>query len=222
MTGEVREVSSQLPVSGLQDCWHLRRRRSQVSRGNVRRLFPAVVRKAILTGMSEAIVAASIAAASAMGGGLVTAFATRSLETARLRAASREKIEERKLEAAQAYSTAAFAWHEWLTFTAREGSDVRDQQAIVEENNRRSKERQAAYRVLLLVSSERLHRWLTGPLAQAEYELNRHVTSAVSEGRALSPEAIEARRAFGKLLREDMVDQLRIEVTALREPPRFR
>jgi hypothetical protein len=168
--------------------------------------------------MSEATTTALIVAASAIGGGLVTAFATRGLERLRIRAAFRESVEERKLEAAQSYLTTASAWFEWVTFMAREGPVAREQADIVEENNRRSRERQAAYRALLLVSSDRLYQWLSGPFARAEYELNKLVTAAVNEGKALSAEAVEARRSFGKLLREDLVEQLRSEVTALREP----
>jgi hypothetical protein len=96
--------------------------------------------------MTGGLVVALIAAGSAVLGGLLSAFATRSVESMRLRAGLREKADERKLAALQRFSKAAFACAEWLNYIA---SDRVWSETIAEENNRRSCERQEAYRELL-------------------------------------------------------------------------
>src|SRR5688572_20280660 len=76
-------------------------------------------------------------------------LASRSVERLRLKAALHEKAEERKLAAIQRFSQAAFAWSEYLTFI-REAAGLTDETA--RENDLRSKERQQAYRYLVLLA----------------------------------------------------------------------
>ena len=170
--------------------------------------------------MTETTIIALISAGAALFGGLVTAIATRSVEKLRLRIALREKAEERRLAAAHSFLEAASAWVEWVTFMAREGSQARSDEDVVQENNARSKRRQAAYRELLLLSSNDLGKWLREVYSPAEYEFNRHFTAAVIQGVAPSSEAHACRQRLQQLLNHELVDRLRDEISALREPHR--
>jgi uncharacterized FlaG/YvyC family protein len=170
--------------------------------------------------MTEAAIIGIISAGAAILGGLVTAIATRGVEKLRLRIALREKAEERRLAAAQAFLETASAWVEWLTFMARVGSQAHSDEDVVQENNARSKRRQAAYRELLLLSSEDLGKWLREVYVPAEYEFNRHFTDAVIKGVTPSDEAHAFRRRLQQLLSGELVDRLRDEISALREPHR--
>lgn len=170
--------------------------------------------------MTEATIIAIISASAALLGGLVAVIATRGVEKLRLRIALREKAEERRLAAAQAFLDAACAWVEWVTFMAREGAGARSDADVVQENNDRSKRRQVAYRELLLLSSEDLGRWLREVYTPMEYEFNRYFTSAVIKGEAPSDQAHEFRRKLQQLLSEELVDRLRDEISSLREPHR--
>ena len=58
--------------------------------------------------------AALIAATAAVAGGLLTAYATRSVEAMRVRAALVEKAEERRLASIERFLLAVNAWLDWL------------------------------------------------------------------------------------------------------------
>lgn len=73
---------------------------------------------------------------------------------------------------------------------------------------------------LILLSSDRLHHWLVNVYAPLEYELKR---TYAHDMRYLKPvaESTAARNArieFCRVLREDLINQLRPEVEALRNP----
>ena len=99
--------------------------------------------------------AALIAAAAAVAGGLLTAYATRSVEAMRVRAALVEKAEERRLASIERFLLTVNAWLDWLMHIEEQPS-----QDHYPELNRRVKERDDAYRELILLSSDRLHHWL--------------------------------------------------------------
>ena len=84
--------------------------------------------------------------------------------------------------------------------------------------NRRVKERDDAYRELILLSSDRLHHWLVTVYAPLEYELKRTYAHDVRYLNPVTEEARNARIKFSRILREDLIDELRPEVEALRNP----
>ncbi len=142
--------------------------------------------------------------------------ATRSVEAMRVRAALVEKAEERRLACIERFLLAVNAWLDWLTYLAEQPSEDH-----FPELNQRVKERDDAYRKLILLSSERLHRWLTDVYSPLEYELKRTYAHEVRyHARSVSGEARNARAEFSRFLREDLIDQLRPEVEALRDPVR--
>jgi hypothetical protein len=157
--------------------------------------------------------AALIAAAAAIAGGLLTAYATRSVEAMRVRAALVEKAEERRLASIERFLLAVNAWLDWLTYIEEQPS-----QDHYPELNRRVKERDDAYRELILLSSDRLHHWLVNTYAPLEYELKRTYAHDVRYLNPVTEEARNARREFSRVLREDLIKQLRPEVEALRNP----
>jgi hypothetical protein len=73
----------------------------------------------------------------------------------RVRAALIEKAEERRLASIERFLLAVNAWLDWLTYLAEQPSSDHHP-----ELNRRVKERDDAYRELILLSSGRLHHWL--------------------------------------------------------------
>jgi hypothetical protein len=166
--------------------------------------------------MSDAAVTAVIAAGSAVFGGILSAYATRSVEAMRVRAGLREKADERRLAAVQRFANAAFAWFEWATSMGR-GAIPTDEQAF-EENNKRSRERQQAYRTLLLLSSADLVRWLTTEYAVVERRFIASYLDPVLWGRDLPADAEQARSEFSRVLRVDLIEQFRPEISALRDP----
>jgi hypothetical protein len=157
--------------------------------------------------------AALIAAAAAVAGGLLTAYATRSVEAMRVRAALIEKAEERRLASIERFLLAVNAWLDWLTYLAEQPSSDHHP-----ELNRRVKERDDAYRELILLSSGRLHHWLVNVYSPLEYELKRTYAHEVRYLKPVTEEARNARIEFSRFLREDLIDQLRPEVEALRNP----
>jgi hypothetical protein len=165
--------------------------------------------------MTEGLAVALIAATSAALGGLLSAFATRSVESMRVRAGLLEKAEERKLEALQRFSKAAFAWAEWLNFIAQ---DRVWNETIAEENNRRSRERQDAYRELLLLSSDELYAWLAEVYTPLEDEFNRRFGEPARNLQQISDEGRGARSRYLHFLRRDLIERFRPELTALRHP----
>lgn len=66
--------------------------------------------------MESASMSAVIAAVAAVVGGLLTAFATRSVERLRLRASLLEKAQERRLAGIEGFMLATSLWMDWLTY----------------------------------------------------------------------------------------------------------
>ena len=64
----------------------------------------------------EGEAAAVIAAVAAVVGGLLAAFATRSVERLRLRASLLEKAQERRLAGIEDFMLATSLWVDWLTY----------------------------------------------------------------------------------------------------------
>src|SRR5215210_5607403 len=106
--------------------------------------------------MTEGLVVALVAAGAAVFGGLLTAFATRSVEKMRFQQAAEEKTAERKLAAVVRFTNGAFAWFDWLVLMADQGLG----EDVLTEYNERSRERQQAYREPQLVCSTELFQWL--------------------------------------------------------------
>lgn len=158
---------------------------------------------------------ALIAAAAAVAGGLLAAYATRSVEAMRVRAALVEKAQERRLASIERFLLAANAWLDWLTYMAEQPS--KDHYT---ELNRRVKERDDAYRQLILLSSDRLHHWLINAYVPLEYELKRTYAREVRYLKPVTEHARDLRIEFSRFLREDLIEQLRPEVEALRNPVR--
>jgi hypothetical protein len=169
-------------------------------------------------------VAAIIAATAAVLGGLLTAFATRSVERLRLRASLVEKAEERRLASIEEFMLATTLWLDWIIYIHHTG--WQDKQ---EELNRRVRARDEAYRRLLLLASDDLYRWLKEIYLPMEYQLREtYVRQLRHEGPdsakeptttlPVTDEALAARRAFGALLRDDLITQVRPEIRRLRDP----
>jgi hypothetical protein len=160
-----------------------------------------------------ATMSAVIAAAAAVLGGLLTAFATRSVERLRLRAGLAEKAEERRLATIESFMQAANLWLDWIIYIHETGWE--DKQ---EEWNRRVRARDEAYRRLLLLASEDLYRWLNDTYLPLEYRVRQTYVYQVRKGLDVDEEALRARRAFSALLRDDLVEQVRPEIRQLRDP----
>jgi hypothetical protein len=156
---------------------------------------------------------ALIAAGAGIFGGLLSAFATRSVERLRLHAALVEKAEERKLASIERFLLAANGWLDWLVYM-----DDRGWKDKLDELNRRVKERDDSYRELLLLASDPLHDWLVNKYSPLEYKLKETYSRQVRFGTPRTEEAKEVRRAFSKLLREDMISVVRPEIATLRNP----
>src|SRR5205823_1017917 len=84
--------------------------------------------------------------------------------------------------------------------------------------NRRSKERQEAYRQLLLLASDELYRWLVEEYEPLEYEVRKVVVDAVRWVRDDTPEIRELRPRCYQMLNQDMIQRFRSELTTLRNP----
>jgi hypothetical protein len=165
---------------------------------------------------ADATSSAAIAAAAAVTGGLLTAFANRGIERLRWRSTLIEKAEERRLASLELFLLTANAWLDWLIYLEDQGwsSDS------AEQLNARVKARDDAYRQLLLLASDDFFAWLTTVYNQAEYDVKCTYASEVRYGRKPSDAGIAARREFARLLREDVVARMRPEVAALRNPIR--
>lgn len=155
-----------------------------------------------------------------MMGGLLAAIATRSAERFRMRAALLEKAEERRLSSIEGFMLAATAWLDWLIYIEELGwKDAPDKAA---ELTRRVKARDEAYRRLVLLASEQLHRWLVEVYAPVEKEVRRTYAHQLRMVGKVSNDGKEARRAYEKLLGEDFIKVARPEVQALRDPTKLR
>ena len=84
--------------------------------------------------------------------------------------------------------------------------------------NRRVRARDQAYRRLLLLASDDLYRWLKGTYLPLEHQVRQTNVYQLREGMEVDKEALEARRAFGALLRDDLVEKVRPEIRRLRDP----
>src|SRR5690349_18445037 len=106
--------------------------------------------------METTIIVALVAAASALLGGLLSAFATRRVEVIRLRAGLTEKANERKLATLEQFLLAVNAWLDWLLYIEDQGWT----NEVGHELNVRVRSRDDAYRRLMLLASEPLYEWL--------------------------------------------------------------
>ncbi len=143
---------------------------------------------------------ALIAAAAAVAGGLLAAYATRSVEAMLVRAALVGKAQERRLASIERFLLAANAWLDWLTYMAEQPS-----QDHYPELNRRVKERDDAYRQLILLASDRLHHWLINAYVLLEYELKRTYAYEVRYLKPVTEHARNLRVEFSRFLREDLI-----------------
>ncbi|WP_326729561.1 hypothetical protein [Streptomyces phaeochromogenes] len=157
--------------------------------------------------------AAVIAAVAAVVGGLLTAFATRSVERLRLRASLLEKAQERRLAGIEDFMLATSLWVDWLTYIQERGWEGKQ-----EELNRRVRARDEAYRRLLLLASDELYRWLKDTYLPAEYLVRQTYVRQLRSGLEVDEQALAARRAFNSLLRDDLVDKVRPDIHKLRDP----
>ncbi|MFJ9870916.1 hypothetical protein [Streptomyces sp. NPDC101165] len=156
---------------------------------------------------------AVIAAVAAVVGGLLTAFATRSVERLRLRASLLEKAQERRLAGIEGFMLATSLWMDWLTYIQQTGWE--DKQ---EELNRRVRARDEAYRRLLLLASDELYRWLKDTYLPAEHLVRQTYVHQLRGGIEIDEQALAARRTFNAMLRDDLVDKVRPEIHKLRDP----
>jgi hypothetical protein len=162
--------------------------------------------------MTEGLTVALIAASAAIFGGLLTAFATRSVEKMRFQHAVREKNDERKLAAVVRFTNAAFAWFDWLTLMADQGLN----QEVLKEYNERSRERQQAYRELQLLCSDGLFQWLRENYDPLEYRVRAEYGTPVRWGSPPPNEATAAlRRQYMEMLYKTLIDQFRPEIRTL-------
>jgi hypothetical protein len=157
---------------------------------------------------------ALIAAGSAILGGLLSAFATRSVERMRLRHAVQEKSDERKLTAILRFTNAAFAWFDWLMLMADQGID----EEVLVEYNKRSRERQVAYRELQLLCSSELFEWLRAEYDPLEYRVRDQIGTPVRWGEPVSSEAGALRRDYLEMLYKTLIERFRPEIPALQAP----
>ncbi len=163
--------------------------------------------------MDAGVLAAGVGLVSAFVGGLLTAISTRNVEGMRVRAGLIEKAEERKLAAIEAFLLAVNAWRDWLVYMEEQG----DQQ-MFPVLNERVKARDDSYRRLLLLASEALHAWLTGPYRDMEYEFKVKYALDVRNLRTPDGDGLRCRDVFSEMLGGEMLTRMRPEVATLRDP----
>lgn len=163
--------------------------------------------------MNSSVIAALVGASAALLGAFVASMATRRVEILRLRANLVEKAEDRKLAALEGFLLAVNSWLDWLAFIEESGWE-----GNLDELNTRVRSRDEAYRRLLLLASDDLHQWLTNLYNPQEYQLKATYVRQLRYGQPLDAQSHELRRAFSRLLREDLITQFRPEVAALRDP----
>jgi hypothetical protein len=125
-------------------------------------------------------------------------------------------MEVRRVAAVQRFAAAAFAWNEWLG-VLESGSRL-DLAARLDENNKRSAARQQAYNELLLICSDATLQWIHDVYDQAEYMVRRDVASRLIKGDPVTDAGRESARAYGTLLRTELIERLRPETRVLRDP----
>jgi hypothetical protein len=162
---------------------------------------------------TSTVVGAAIAAMAAVGGALLGAYSTRSVELLRSRASLVEKAEERRLESLERFLLAVNAWIDWLIYMEDQGWEGQ-----FDELNIRVKARDEAFRRLQLLASDDLYTWLNTAYIPLEYELKRTYAYQVRRGRRPDEQGLAIRRQFTLLLREELVGRLRPEVASLRNP----
>jgi hypothetical protein len=164
--------------------------------------------------MTEGLTVALIAAGAAIFGGLLTAFATRSVEKMRFQHAVQEKNDERKLAAVLRFTNAAFARFDWLVLMAEQGLN----EEVLNEYNQRSRERQQAYRELQLLCSDELFQWLRENYDPVEYRVRAEFGTPVRWGRPPPSETTAAlRREYMKMLYQTLIDRFRPEIRTLQD-----
>lgn len=163
---------------------------------------------------------AVIAAGAAVLGGLLTAFATRSVERLRLRSALVEKAEERRLAGIEDFMLATTLWLDWLAYVNETGWSDKPEELThqQDEMSRRVRARDEAYRRLLLLASEDLYRWLKDTYLPKEERVRKTYSHQVRHSLPVDEEANTARRDLNTLLRDDLVDMVRPEIRRLRDP----
>ena len=157
---------------------------------------------------------AVIAASAAIFGGLLSAFATRSVERMRLQHAVQEKTDERKLAAVLRFTNAALAWFDWLMLMADQGLD----EEVLDEYNGRSRERQEAYRELQLLCSDELFQWLRDQYDPLEYRVRDEIGTPVRWGKPLPLDADALRREYLEMLHKTLIERFRPEIPGLQVP----
>jgi len=162
--------------------------------------------------MSEGLTVALVAAGAAILGGGLTAFMTRSVEKMRFRHEVEEKNDERKFAAVVRFTNAAFAWFDWLILMAEQGLS----EDVLEEYNKRSRERQQAYRELQLLCSDELFQWLRAHYDPLEYRVREEFGTPVRWGTPPPAEKTKAlRREYTEMLYKTLIDRFRPEIRAL-------
>ena len=166
--------------------------------------------------MSNATIAALIAALSGVTGGLLAATATRWAERYRISQALLDKAEERRLSSIEAFMLATTAWLDWLKYIEDQGWDDTPDKRL--EHNRRDKARDEAYRRLLLLASEDLHHWLVTVYKPVELNARRKYADQLRMIGKPDEAGRAARNAYDQLLSEEFVTRARMEVQGLRDP----
>jgi hypothetical protein len=157
---------------------------------------------------------ALIAGGAAILGGLLSAFATRSVERMRLEHALQEKTDERKLASVLRFTNAAFAWFDWLRLMEDQGMN----DEVLDEYNLRSRERQHSYRELQLLCSDDLFHWLRVEYDPLEYRVRAEIGEPVRWGRQPAPETADLRREYLEMLYKTLIDRFRPEIRTLQVP----
>jgi hypothetical protein len=167
-----------------------------------------------LSTTSSQLQTALIAASSAIFGGLLSAVAGVRVERLRQVAAQRERVEQRRIAAIQKFTVASIAWFEWLITMTTNTRISRDE--LLDENNRRSRERQEAYGALKLLCSDEIYSWLESVYDPVEYRVRQHIVGPLIRGEQLSDEASSARDEYRRLMNVEMPKYFRLEVASLR------
>ena len=166
--------------------------------------------------MSNATIAALIAALSGVTGGILAATATRWAERYRISQALLDKAEERRLSSIEAFMLATTAWLDWLKYIEELGwKDIPGKDL---ELNRRDKARDEAYRRLLLLASEELHHWLVEVYKPIELKARNVYAYQLRRGRKPDDAGRAARDAYDQLLGKEFLTLARMEVHGLRDP----
>jgi hypothetical protein len=172
--------------------------------------------------VSSTTIAAVIAASAGLLGALLASAATRSVERFRARAALQEKAAERRLASIEAFLLAVHTWHDWLVHVGQLGWAEGDERITrINEMDRRIRQRDEAYRRLLLLSSPPLYQWLIKTYAPVEAELKRTFVDQIRFQTQIDDNAKQVRHAYSKLIHEDLFEVARSDLAGLRDPRRL-